>query len=224
MKKLIVLCLLFIWGCGPDPIPDPDAVLLIAPENLNSCTTASRINETERQVRFQWTVALHADNYELIVQNSNTQERFTSNTELLNASIILPSGANYRWSVRSKSTLTPVTTDSQSWQFYLEGDPQTSHFPFPAQLKVPEDEAEISLNAANSFLFQWEGADLDEDIISYDFYLGQEPNLLRLHQAAISNSQITIELSSGSTYYWQIITRDAQQNESSSMVFVFQTE
>ena len=199
-------------------------MLLIAPENLNSCTTASRINETERQVRFQWTVALHADNYELIVQNSNTQERFTSNTELLNASIILPSGANYRWSVRSKSTLTPVTTDSQSWQFYLEGDPQTSHFPFPAQLNVPEDEAEISLNPANSFLFQWEGADLDEDIISYDFYLGQEPNLLRLHQAAISNSQITIELSSGSTYYWQIITRDTQQNESSSMVFIFQTE
>jgi hypothetical protein len=143
---------------------------------------------------------------------------------LLNASIILPSGANYRWSVRSKSTLTPVTTDSQSWQFYLEGDPQTSHFPFPAQLNVPEDEAEISLNPANSFLFQWEGADLDEDIISYDFYLGQEPNLLRLHQAAISNSQITIELSSGSTYYWQIITRDTQQNESSSMVFIFQTE
>ncbi len=224
MKRLIALCLLIFWGCGPDPIPDPEAVLLVAPENLNSCTTASRINATERQVRFQWTVALHADNYELIVQNNKTQERFTSNTALQNASLILPSGASYRWSVRSKSTLTPVTTDSESWYFYLEGDPKTSHFPFPAQLKVPEDEAKIRLNAANTFLFQWEGADLDEDILSYDFYLGEEPNLLRLHQAEISNTQISVELSRGLTYYWQIITRDAQQNESSSRVFVFQTE
>lgn len=224
MKKVIALIFLLFWGCGPDPIPDPEAVLLVAPENLNSCTTASRINETERQVRFQWTAALHADNYELIVQNNNTQERFTSNTALLNASLILPSGASYRWSVKSKSTLTPVITDSESWQFYLEGDPQASHFPFPAKLIVPENESEISLNAANTFLFRWEGTDLDEDIVSYDFYLGEDPDLLRLHQAEISNTQISVALSQGSTYYWQIITRDSQQNESSSLVFVFQTE
>ena len=224
MKNFGFLCILILWGCGPDPIPDPEAVVLLAPDNLNSCTTASRINNLERQVRFQWTAALNAASYELIVQNNLTQEQFSSSTSLLNAVLILPGGAPYHWFIRSKSSLTPVSTKSESWQFYLEGDSTTSHFPFPAILLAPANTITVSLSNENNFLFQWEGNDLDDDIVSYDLYLGTEANQLMLEQEGILGMQTTVELISAETYYWQIISFDSQQNKSESAVFEFQTD
>lgn len=160
--------MIFFCGCGPDPIPDPEATILLSPENLNNCSSASRVNDSERQVLFQWTKALFAESYELIVKNSVTQESFNINTTLFNESLILPGAATYQWFVRSKSSLTPVTKDSNSWQFYLEGNPNTSHLPFPAILLAPQDNATVSLSDGNSFLLKWEGNDLDGDIISYN--------------------------------------------------------
>ena len=76
--------MIFFCGCGPDPIPDPEATILLSPENLNNCSSASRVNDSERQVLFQWTKALFAESYELIVKNSVTQESFNINTTLFN--------------------------------------------------------------------------------------------------------------------------------------------
>ena len=47
----------------------------MAPKNLESCANAVRINDTDRQVRFEWTEALNVDQYELIVENSITKEK-----------------------------------------------------------------------------------------------------------------------------------------------------
>ena len=112
----------------------------------------------------------------------NKQTFINEFTSLLNASVILPGAAPYQWFVRSKSTLTPTTSDSSSWQFYLEGDPNSSHFPFPANLLVPQDKTTIVLNN-NSFNLEWQGNDLDDDIIFYDLYLGNDPTQLILKKA-----------------------------------------
>ena len=224
MKNWKLFVLLLLGSCGPDPIPDPEPVNLVAPENLNSCTTASRISDTESQVNFQWTAALHADNYELIVQNTLTQEQLNTSTSLQNASLTLPSGAPYIWFVRSKSTLTPVETDSSTWQFYLEGSTSATHFPFPALLQSPEDESEIVLSAQGTFQFEWEGNDLDNDIVSYDLYLSTDPDEFALVKDGITSSQTLLELNSNTLYYWQVATRDENQNQSFSEVFSFQTE
>lgn len=210
-------------GCGPDPIPDPEAAILLSPENLNNCSSASRVNDSERQVLFQWTKALFAESYELIVKNSVTQESFNINTTLFNESLILPGAAPYQWFVRSKSSLTPVTKDSNSWQFYLEGDPNTNYLPFPAILLAPQDNATVSLSDGNSFLLKWEGNDLDGDIISYDLYLGIDPNQLTLKEDKINSTEFSVILELDNKYYWQIITHDESQNQSKSSIFSFQT-
>ena len=215
--------MIFFCGCGPDPIPDPEATILLSPENLNNCSSASRVNDSERQVLFQWTKALFAESYELIVKNSVTQESFNINTTLFNESLILPGAATYQWFVRSKSSLTPVTKDSNSWQFYLEGNPNTSHLPFPAILLAPQDNATVSLSDGNSFLLKWEGNDLDGDIISYDLYLGIDPNQLTLKEDKINSTEFSVILELDNKYYWQIITHDGSQNQSKSSIFSFQT-
>ena len=224
MKKVLLFMILIVLGCGPDPIPDPESVFLITPDNLESCTTASRVNDLERQVRFQWTAALNTDQYELIVENTLTNQQFRSTTSLLNASLILPAGAPYRWFVISKSSLTPVTVDSQSWSFYLEDSPEESHFPFPAKLIFPENNSTVTLNASGETLFSWQAKDLDEDIESYQLYIGNNEDQLSLKREGILQTQTSEMLEENSEYFWQVITIDQNQNQSRSKVFSFQTD
>ena len=224
MKKVFLLMILIVLGCGPDPIPAPESVFLIAPDNLESCTTASRVNDLERQVRFQWTAALNTDQYELIVENTLTNQQFRSTTSLLNATVILPAGAPYRWFVRSKASLTTVTADSQTWSFYLEDSPEESHFPFPAKLILPENNSTVTLNASGETLFSWQAKDLDEDIESYQLYIGNNEDQLSLKREGILQTQTSEMLEENSEYFWQIITIDSNQNQSRSKVFSFQTD
>ena len=94
MRKFSVCFSIMFFYCVSDTAFDPESVSLISPKNLESCTNAVRINDTDRQVRFEWTEALNVDQYELIVENSITKEKFISNTlnkiktvrDLINAS------------------------------------------------------------------------------------------------------------------------------------------
>lgn len=224
MKKGLVLLAVFLWNCGPDPIPEPEATVLLSPANLEACTTASRINNQERQVRFQWSAALHTDSYELIVQNTQTLKQFSEETPLLNTSLILPSGVAYRWYVQTKSLLSPTITSSDVWYFYLEGSPESSHFPYPAVLLSPEEDAIIQLSENFEQLFEWEGNDLDNDILSYDFYLGKDSNQLQLMKGNLTQTNFIQELESSSTYFWQVVTQDLQGNVSYSEINSFKTE
>ena len=61
--RIYFLSLILFWSCGPEPIPEPQATILIAPTDLNECTTATVLSETESQVKFQWTLALNTDSY-----------------------------------------------------------------------------------------------------------------------------------------------------------------
>ena len=159
-----------------------------------------------------------------MVQNTLTGEQQTISTTLLTESIILTSGAPYQWYVISKSSLTQVEGKSPIWYFYLEGNPQASHFPFPAILLAPSDELIVSLNASNAFTFEWEGNDLDNDIQSYDFYLGNSSSSLNREREAITSQQVTIVLISNTVYFWQIISKDLQGNRSLSETYQFQTQ
>ena len=224
MRYIAFFLLSVFFSCGPDPIPVPEPSLLLAPSNLNTCNSATRINDLERQVRFQWTATLNTESYNLVVQNTLTGEQQTITTSLLTESIVLTSGTPYQWYVISKSSLTLAEGKSSIWHFYLEGNPQESHFPFPAILLVPSDELIVSLNASNAFTFEWEGNDLDNDIQGYDFYLGTSSSSLNKEREAITSQQVTLVLIPNTIYFWQIISKDLQGNRSTSEIYQFQTQ
>ena len=48
--RIYFLSLILFWSCGPEPIPEPQATILIAPADLNECTTSTVLSETESQV------------------------------------------------------------------------------------------------------------------------------------------------------------------------------
>ena len=217
------LSLILIWSCGSEPIPEPQATVLIAPADLNECTTALVLSETERQVKFQWTLALNTDSYELVVVNTLTNARYEKTSSLLTESIVLTSGASYRWYVNSKSLLSSAVGKSSVRQFYLEGSQDESYLPFPAVLLRPENQSIVDLESSGDFLFDWEGYDLDEDIVSYAVYLGKTEDNLDLVQEGLTVSQLSLSFDTGERYFWQIITLDSEGNTSKSEVYSFQT-
>ena len=223
MRLIVFLLFLFFWNCGPPPIPEPQPARLILPSNLDRCTTATSLNSNESQVRFQWAASLDTDNYELVVINTQTNRKYSKSTALLTETKILPKGAPYQWYILSKSILSTVQTKSEVWQFYLEGNPETSHLPFPAQLITPDHDAQIDLDSSGDLTFIWEGNDLDQDIERYDFYLGTSAEELILEKENLTTSQLTLGLEIGITYYWQIKTSDSEGNSSLSQIYRFET-
>jgi hypothetical protein len=221
--RIYFLSLILFWSCGPEPIPEPQATILIAPADLNECTTATVLSETESQVKFQWTLALNTDSYELVVVNTLTNARYGKTSALLTESIILPSGAPYRWYVNSKSLLSTAVGKSSVRQFYLEGSQDESYLPFPAVLLQPENQSTVDLEISGNFSFDWEGYDLDEDIESFAIYLGKSEDDLELVQESLTDSQLSLSLDAGERYFWQIITLDSEGNTSKSEVYSFQT-
>ena len=195
--RIYFLSLILFWSCGPEPIPEPQATILIAPTDLNECTTALVLSETERQVKFQWTLALNTDSYELVVVNTLTNARYEKTSSLLTESIVLTSGASYRWYVNSKSLLSSAVGKSSVRQFYLEGSQDESYLPFPAVLLRPENQSIVDLESLGDFLFDWEGYDLDEDIVSYAVYLGKTEDNLDLVQEGLTVSQLSLSLDTG---------------------------
>ena len=216
LKLKFLLIFIFLFSCKKESIPDPETVLLSSPKNGDSCTTALNINTQESQVSFSWNPSLHTDFYEININNLDSGEILKKETVLNSESIILKRGFPYSWWVFSKSDNSPIISKSQTWFFYLEGNSKSDYLPFPAKLISPGSDEQVNLDNGR-FTFQWEGRDLDNDIISFDFYLGEDLDDLKLINGDLTNSSLEIELEEGKNYYWKIITIDSMGNTSSSL-------
>lgn len=220
-QKLLLVLLLGVIRCSPPSIPDPESAMLIAPENLDSCTTAFSLNGNQSQVTFRWGQALHADAYELIVTNSLTGQQTKEQTALQTINLVLDKGYPYAWKVLSLSDASLVETSSASWHFYLEANPSESHLPFATLLQFPEDEETVALGDVT---FRWEGNDLDSTRLVYDFYFGESPDELQLNASALATDSFTLSINFTGTYYWKVDTIDEVGNRASSQPFLFRVE
>ena len=222
MKRCYWVLLLILVACKKEVIPDPESVLLLAPENNNNCTTAIRVSDQQSQVNFSWQESLHTDEYELVVRDILTNVDQKKLTLRFSSSIVLENGKQYSWWVNSKSFQTENIAKSQVWTFYIEGIPTSSHFPFPAKLLSPENNTQVSLE--NGVLtLSWEAVDLDNDVVDYDVYLGPDPDDLELALENLTTNSISATLIPDRYYYWKVATRDKQGNISNSDIGVFRT-
>tara|TARA_B100001057_G_scaffold64406_1_gene58067 strand:+ start:3415 stop:4089 length:675 start_codon:yes stop_codon:yes gene_type:complete len=222
MKRYYWVLLLMFVACKKEVIPDPEPALLLGPENNNNCTTAIRVSDQQSQVNFSWQESLHTDEYELVVRDILTNVDQKKITLRLSSSIVLESGKQYSWWVNSKSLQTEKIAKSQVWTFYIEGIPNSSHFPFPAKLLSPENNTQVSLD--NGVLtLRWEAVDLDNDVLDYDVYLGSDPDDLELAIENLITNSISANLIPDRYYYWKVATRDKQGNVSNSDIGVFRT-
>ena len=231
MKRVIgwLVGVLVIASCGQDAdfggLPDsaPGEAMLLFPENNSECTEGVILSDAESEVTFRWEATVNTTSYELRVLDlaGGNLETLESNTTQL--PVTLARATPYSWYVVSKNSETNQTTQSAIWSFYNAGNGSLDYIPFPAEAVSPENGAFIPASQ-DAVDLEWQATDLDNDIVAYDLYFGTE-NPPLLSQAMLTDNAFPgMAISPGTTYYWQVVSRDSAGNESTSGLFLFTVE
>jgi hypothetical protein len=218
---------LLAFGCGKDDPPPPPsppvAASLVFPASNSECTTGEHVSDITSRVTFEWNAAAHTDTYELRVtnlQNSADTQRVTVTTT--SASLELRKGAAYEWTVTSKNEEVAETAVSEKWYFFNEGSVTENRVPFPASVVYPKSGSTVSRDADNEVILRWKAGDVDNDITGLDIFLDvQDPPQNLLVSTGPNAVEFKAVVNSGSTYYWQVQTKDSAGNKSKSAVFEF---
>jgi hypothetical protein len=203
----------------PDELKQPGKSLLLFPAQNSVCTTAANYSPTQSTVTLNWTPSDNTDRYTLTIKNLITGS--TADTTVSSATITLKllKSTPYAWFVTSKlSTNTAAATPSDTWKFYVPGPAEQYFAPFPAIITSPVFDQNVSPSVIN---LAWAGSDPDNDITGYDVYFGiaTDPPV---YKSNVTNTFLNgIAITSGTKYYWKIITKDSKGNNSSSGIYQF---
>ncbi|MBT8296848.1 MAG: hypothetical protein KJO52_00810 [Maribacter sp.] len=219
---LLVLFGVLLIGCKKKSSPkSPEIAVLVFPNKNSECTTGRDINPSTSEVEFQWMASNHTESYELRVTNLNTNITQIVSTAAISAKLPIAKGEPFSWFVRSLNTLVTETAISETWRFYNAGF-QTTYAPFPAEVIFPKNGASVFKDINNEVSLEWEGADVENDIEGYELYLSPTtpPEILIASPSSNENSA-KVSVTSDTTYYWKIITKDSEGNSSDSGIFTF---
>lgn len=201
--------------------PAPTKPNLIAPQSNATCTNGSILSATEAKITLSWTAAENASSYEVKIQNLLTQSTSTHTALASKLEIPLLRNTPYAWSVISKSSNNSSTAESETWKFYVAGEATFSYAPFPADAVSPLNGQSLSASSGKINL-DWSASDVDNDIASYDVYLGTSMSNMAVVKGALTESLASeIAVGTGTTYYWKVLTKDSKGNVSWSDVWWF---
>ncbi len=221
------MALSFLCGCGggsgsnPEPSADaPAKAVLITPTQNELCTQGVVVSSTQSTVTLKWAAAANAESYQVDLKNLETGTLTTQNASTNSLDVQLARNTPYAWSVTSKSTKSSTTAQSDTWRFYNSGPGVTNYAPFPAELTSPAIEGNIT--AANGKIsLTWNGQDVDNDISTYDVYLGTSTTPTLLKAGLITATLTDVAVNSNIYYYWKVITKDSKGNTSDSGIYRF---
>ena len=228
-KGFIVPVLLILTGCNSEndivdnELIDVESAKLVLPLNNESCTFGTIIGN-KALVDFVWNKSKNTDQYDLIINNLDGVEYFKVERIVENTlSVPLERGAAYSWKVTSRNRKSPITSDSETWKFYLAADGELNSSPYPAELISPSSGEIINIPQGN-FRFSWNSVDPDGDNIFYTLFVdevdgNQEPPNA---QKNISQTELTINLEKNKVYYWKVLASDGV-NTSVSQTHSFRT-
>ncbi|HTK17859.1 MAG TPA: hypothetical protein VL442_00015 [Mucilaginibacter sp.] len=220
---LLILTVILLSGCVKDKAPTLLTAALSFPLNNSACTTGTVISDTQSSINFTWNTVTDADSYVLNVKNLLTGQVITQTVQGNNFQISLLRDTPYSWFVVAYSSQKGLSSTSAVWKFYNAGLGTLSHPPFPADGLSPAYGDNVTA-ASGTINLTWTGSDPDNDISNYDVYFGSAGNPPIYKSNISANSVSSVQVTSGSTYYWKVITRDAQGNISDSGIFQFKVK
>lgn len=222
MRKLTyIVALVFLVSCSKETVVNPPSSAILAlPLKDETCNTGVVVSASRSTVTFTWKQSDATIGYELVIKNLITNEVITYKTPTLSLSVELNRNTPYSWYVNSLNSIAQVAK-SEVWKFYNSGEAITNYSPYPAEIIAPKMDEIIAVGNGNVNL-TWSGLDVDKDIVSYDIYFGTvaTPPLFKTN-TVIEGSSIQVSVTSKTTYYWKVITKDKQGNRSESGIFKF---
>lgn len=225
IKILIIVCAVSFYGCnGGDDNGGggeaPEKPTLVFPFNNSECNEGYIISDIQTLVTFEWNPSANTNKYTLVIKNLSDNTTRNINTTNTTQSENLLRGVPFAWYVISISNSNSTTSTSDTWKFYNAGLGVENYAPFPAELVAP---IMGGLTNTNTTL-EWKGVDIDNDIESYDVYLGTTNPPTTLLESISSTSSSASGLTANTVYYWKVITNDTHGNNSESPVFEFRTQ
>jgi len=227
MKKIVyILCAtIFVLSCkdttddgpiisdGRDPIT---GVQLIFPYEDELCNEGTNATPTESTVFFEWEPNNNAEVYTLTIENLETGNIAQYETSDFIFPVTIERADAFRWFV--DYNYQNDVQQSAIWNFYNAGLGIQTYAPFPAEILSPS--MAQTLAATTSVTLQWSGSDVDDDIVAYDVYFGAN-NPPSINTTNTTSNQLIVSVSSGTIYYWNVVTKDAEGNSSESGVHQF---
>jgi|GEM_PF-4150297 len=134
-------------------------------------------------------------------------------------SLLLSAGTTYYWKVVTID-VHGDRSESEVWSFTTTTEVGNAS-PSQPLLVFPIDAAsEVVLEPT----LQWQASnDTDNDDILYDLYLGPHPDSLKLEASELVSTSYDLILSSGNTWYWQIVAYDRKGGVVGSEIREFAT-
>lgn len=224
MKRASLLAgmLLVLAACSQDDTPKvPGSVGLVFPENNSECIAGISRSQTTSEVEFVWAATAHAVRYDLSVTRIGSGVFENITTANTRASLVLDKGAAYSWQVSARNSSGQQGPVSATWQFYNAGS-DTTYPPFPAVIKSPGSGESVTPDKSGQVVLLWSGADPDSDLTQFEVYFGTDAASLG-QQATLTFDQTSyaVGVVSGTIYFWEIVSRDAEGNASRSGVYSF---
>ncbi|UMY67040.1 MULTISPECIES: hypothetical protein [unclassified Flavobacterium] len=208
-------------GDGDGGGTEPNAVALVYPLNNSECETGEPVSATRSRITFEWNAAENADSYSVYVKNLQTQTVLQYPAGAATTlDIELNRATPYSWYVVSKKEGVSQTGTSEKWKFYNAGEPVNSYVPFPADAVTPPMSATVS---GPSVTLAWDSGDVDDNISGYDVYFGTAASPTTLLTNTTATQVANVAVTAATTYYWKVVTHDADGNSSTSPVFQFRT-
>ena len=223
-SNFVYLVLLVVCSCSQDP-SDPTPPTLQFPTNNEACLEGESLNDTQKNIPFQWTQSSNAESYEITIKNllAQTEQLYTSpaNAE----TIALLKGTPYSWSVSAIGVAGSQPAVSETWKFYLAGDNVVNYAPFPPELITPRSGATLTPNQDGEITLSWSASDVDGDLSSFSIYLDKTNGSMKIKELAFESEtmSINVQVELKATYYWKVVANDANNNSSDSGVYGFRT-
>lgn len=230
MKRRILILLIAtitFSGCGKKgddsgspSAATPEKTTLIFPSQNSACTTATVISDNQSNITFTWTAAPNAESYDVVIKDLSSAVSSTKSVTGTQLTVTLGRSNAYSWYVVSKSSKNATTAQSDTWKFFNPGPGTVYYAPFPAELLTPTFNGTATISSGKITL-TWQGSDPDNDIVNYNVYLGTSSTNLTMVQAVYINNAVISAGTSGTKYYWKVVTIDRQGNTSDSPVYYF---
>ena len=217
--KLAVLSIL-IMSCGgkDNPTTSPQeevkelgAFNLIFPDNNLICTEGQDIGNDEVSINFMWNDSDNATSYDLQITNLATNEISNISSTASEKTVTLPKDTQFSWFVTA--ILGDEEKESSTWNFYSEGIAVENYAPFPARITVSD-------NGNETVEINWEGNDLDNDIVAYDINFGTDTSPELVHSTTDDSESLTLSIIYYTDHYLEIVTTDSVGNKSKAKTTV----
>lgn len=201
-------------GSPPDEQPQKTA-----PENGDEIDTT--------RPTFSWNSVEGADRYKLLLSGDELElEIAPIADEYYTYSEPLTRGADYQWTVLAGNADGWCGQTPEWWSFSVAEDAQGNRDPEPPAAVYPPDGADyVPVDAT----LEWSCSDPDGDDLTYDVYLGLDPDLDATDRVADdigeTSFQPEVELEFATLYYWKVVAYDGNggDTENTSSTWSFQT-